>query len=189
MEFVNELPVWVLALLIFWLRVVDVSMGTLRTLAIVEERTLFSVVLGFWEVLIWLLAVAQVIGRINDSLVLAVAYAAGFAAGNAAGIWLEKRLAHGSVVLRIVSTRAGRRIAEALRKRGQTLTTFTGDGRDGPVTLVYATCTRRRLSALLVEALTIDPGLFYVVERANRWGHGRRAVPHPTGWRAAFKRK
>ena len=188
MASIATIPIWLLAILIFALRVCDVSFGTLRTIFVVEGMTKLAVVLGFFEVFIWIVAVSQVISRIDESLLLALAYAGGFATGNAVGITLEKRFAFGSIVLRIV-TRAGPKVAEALRATGQVLTTFDGAGRDGPVTLIYATLLRRKLPCVLRVAQDADPNLFFVVERTNHWGHAYRAIPRPTGWRAILKGK
>jgi len=188
MEFIQSLPIYMLALLIFCLRIVDVSIGTVRMLAIVEGRLNLSVVLGFCEVLVWIMAVSQVIARIHESPLLPFVYAAGFAAGNASGILLEKKLAIGAVVLRIISTK-GDEVAETLRETGQVVTTFPGQGRDGPTTLVYAFCPRRVAPQLIDVAQGVDPELFYVTERSNAWGGGRDLCVQNSGWRARFVRK
>lgn len=189
MSALAELSVWTLAIAIFLLRIVDVTMGTVRTLAIVSGRMRTAMALGFVEVLIWIVVVSQVIARVHETPILAVAYAAGFASGNAVGIFIEKRLAFGTAVLRIVSPNNGGAVAEALRELGQVVTTFEGHGRDGPVTLIYASCPRRRVRRLIATAHRIDPTMFYVVERADAWGYGRDVVPMPTGWRAVLKMK
>lgn len=180
MEFVSQIPVWLLALLIFFFRVIDVSLGTVRTIAVVHGRIWLSVVLGFLEIGVWVVAVSQVINRINESPVLVLAYASGFAAGNATGIALERLIALGSCVVRMISVDKGHAIAEALRDQGQRVTTFRGEGRDGPRTLLYATCHRRDLRTLLTTAREIDPHLFYAVERVSA---ASRIVPlHHHGW-------
>ena len=189
MDILTTLPIWQLALLIFLLRVVDVGMGTIRTLAIVEGIPKLPIILGFFEILIWVIAVSQVVTRIGESWILAIAYAGGFACGNAVGIFLEKRFAFGGAVLRIISSENGHDIARNLRSHGQILTTFDGEGRDSPVTMIYLSCQRRKLKSLILSARAIDPDLFYVVERANDWGRGRQVTSHPTGWRSISKKK
>ncbi|MEW6074643.1 MAG: DUF5698 domain-containing protein [Planctomycetota bacterium] len=183
MEFLSELPVWLLGGAIFLLRIGDVSLGTVRTLAIVEGRITSSMVLGFFEVLIWIVAVSQVVARLDESAVLPLFYAGGFAAGNGVGIVLERRLALGTAVLRIISQTTGERVATVLRDAGQAVTTFAGAGRNGSVTLLYVTCPRSRLAANLALATREDPSLFYVVERAHATGYGRRAVADRAGRR------
>ncbi|MDY0002797.1 MAG: DUF5698 domain-containing protein [Polyangia bacterium] len=191
MEFIAGLPVWLLALLIFCFRVVDVSLGTVRTLSVVQGRITLSVVLGFFEVLIWITAVSQVIAGIRESALLLIAYAGGFAAGNAVGILIESRIGLGSVVVRLISTKAGHDIADALRGNGWRLTTFLGEGRNGPVTLIYLTCPRRVLPSVIERARAIDPQVFWAVEslREQSQGAPAMATPHSTGWRAVLKRK
>ena len=188
MQFVENLPLWLLALGIFSLRIVDVSLGTVRTIAVVQGWVKLSVVLGFFEVLIWIAAISQVIAQINEHPILMVAFACGFATGNAAGILLERGIALGSCVMRIVSTNKGSAIADAFREMGQQVTTFVGEGRDGPRTLLYTLCGRRRLNKLLGEARQIDPDLFYVVERASE-SNRVHPLPHATVWRSLFKIK
>jgi len=189
MDLIATLPIWLAALLIFSLRVCDVTLGTMRTVSIVEGRIALSMALGFFEVTVWVVAISQVITRLDDSLWLIVGYACGFTTGNAVGILLERRLALGSVVLRIVSREAGARIAAAFRNQGQRTTVFTGADNGGTVTLLYALCPRREVAGLLTVARSIDSEVFFVIERANQWGDGNSLVLAPTGWRAVFKMK
>jgi uncharacterized protein YebE (UPF0316 family) len=193
MEWIASLPVWLLCLLIFWLRICDVTLGTVRTVSIVKGYLGIAVALGFFEVMIWILAVSQVIIRIHESIFLALAFAGGFAAGNAVGILVERRLAMGTSVVRILSTIHGDRIAAALREDEHDVTVFNGEGPDGPITLVYAVAPRRRTQQMLQLARSIDPELLYVSEPAHESFRGAgtrlRPVPHATGWRAVFKKK
>ena len=190
MDYLAHLEPWKLAALVFCIRVVDVSIGTLRTISVVQGRLKLSVLLGFFEVLIWITALSQVISRAADSPLLILGYAGGFASGNAMGIMLERGLALGSVVVRMISAKAGSEIAQALRDYGQRVTVFQGEGRDGPVVMVYATCRRRALSRLLEIARETDPGVFYSVEPVQQWrGAAPQPLPDPTAWRAVFKKK
>jgi uncharacterized protein YebE (UPF0316 family) len=188
MEAINTLPIWALALFVFGLRIVDVSLGTLRTLSVVQGHLMVSVLIGFFEILLWGIAVANVILRVQESPILLLAFAGGFAAGNAAGIALERSLGIGRVVLRMVVSRKPEEIAELMRSKGHVMTTFKGEGRDGPRTLMFTTCTRRTLSQLVKEVAALDPQMFYTVDRFSNPGHGV-PLPHPTGWRAIFKKK
>lgn len=188
MPFLDPLPVWAIAALVFSLRIVDVSIGTMRTIMVVSGRVTLAVVLGFFELLIWATAVSQVILMVPEHPVLLVPYAAGFAAGNAVGILLERRLAIGSCVVRMLTDSKGAEIARTLNAIGQHVTAFMGEGLAGPKTLVYATCARRQLPLLLEAARRVDPTLFYSVERFSETG-GVAPVMPPTGWRAVLKKK
>ncbi|MBN1961172.1 MAG: hypothetical protein JW841_09510 [Deltaproteobacteria bacterium] len=190
MDFITNLPIWALVIFIFVMRIIDVSLGTVRTLAIVNGRIKLAVFLGFIEVLIWISVVSQVIIRIHEHIVVALAFAGGFATGNAVGILFEKKLALGNAVVRIISAGSGEAIVKAIREAGQTATTFAGQGRDGPVTLIYIRCSRRKISEFITLARKLDPQSFCAVERADSWiSTGRSAVVNPTGWRAFWKKK
>lgn len=193
MEWIGAIPVSLLCLLIFVLRVCDVTLGTIRTVSIVKGHVTVSVVLGFVEVMIWIVAVSQVIVRLDESWLLPLSYAGGFAAGNAVGILVERRLALGTSVVRMLSADRGAEIAGALRGDGLSVATFAGEGPDGPVTLVYAVAPRRQTRRMLRTAQTIDPNLLYVSEPAHESNTGvqlrLRPVPHPTGWRSVLKKK
>lgn len=187
----SGMPVWAMALTIFLLRVADVSMGTMRTIAVVQGKLKVSVALGFFEVLVWVCGASQVMLCVREYPIVAVAYAAGFATGNGAGILLERTIAMGSVALTIISPSAGPAIAGQLRAEGQRLTTFSGEGRDGPVTMIYTTCPRRGLRRLLESARRLDPRLFYTVEPLREWrlDSGGSPLHQSTGWRGVFQRK
>jgi len=188
MEFIDTMPLWLVAVSVFALRILDVSLGTVRTVFVVQGHLFVAVLIGFFEVLIWVTAVSQVVARVHESPLLAIAFAAGFAAGNATGILLEQRLAVGTCILRMISREGGDLIAAALRATGHVVTTFRGEGSDGVRTLVYTSCPRREVPQLIQLAKGIEPSLFYVVDRFSQTGQVG-PLPHPTGWRAVFKKK
>ena len=74
------------SLLIVAARVIDVSLGTLRTVSIMHGRRALALALGFIEILVWVLVVSEVIGSIKDNLIYGFAYAGGFALGTWLGM-------------------------------------------------------------------------------------------------------
>jgi len=189
MEFLSDTPIWVTALLIFALRVVDVSLGTIRTIAVVHGRVRASVVLGFVEILIWVTAISSVIANLSRSPLLLVAYAGGFATGNATGILLERRLAWGNVIVRFLSTPAAQQIASYLRDKGHWAAVFQAAGPEDDHSLVFGTCPKSQLRAVIEEARRLDPEVVYSVEPVLESGAPSRPLPHATGWRSTFLRK
>jgi uncharacterized protein YebE (UPF0316 family) len=166
MDLSATLPTWGLVLLVFGLRIVDVSLGTVRLLATVQGWTWTSVAVGFVEVLIWLAAVSEVVTQASSNLLLALAYAGGFAAGTAAGIWIQRTFASGPVVLRLMSSNASDRIIDFIEGYGARVTTFQGEGPGGGRTMIYTMCSRKRLDHILDFAEEVDPEVTYVVEPA-----------------------
>ena len=186
-----DLPTLLLGALIFLARVADVSMGTMRTISIVQGRTRIAFLLGFIEVSMWLVIISTVIHSISEKPILGVFYALGFSTGNVAGIILEKRIAFGHIIVRIISTQSGREIAEKIRQSGHAVTTFQGEGLTGPVTMLYVVCLRKEQTEVVQMVRSIEPDAFYTVDMAGSVSKIYRPYcpQQPTGWRAIFKKK
>ncbi|HEX6307389.1 MAG TPA: DUF5698 domain-containing protein [Longimicrobiales bacterium] len=158
-------------LVIFGLRIVDVSMSTIRILLAVRGHKRIVPLIGFFEVLIWVLAVGNAI-RFLDSGWHLLGYAGGFATGNVVGLWIEEQLAIGYATIRVVSTHAGVEMADSLRNIGFGVTEFAGHGRDGRVEIIYTVCMRRDVNRVVAEVEHWDRQAFITVEepRDIRWG-------------------
>jgi uncharacterized protein YebE (UPF0316 family) len=179
-----------LGLVICLARIADVSMGTMRTISIVQGRTWMAFGLGFVEISVWLAVISTTIPLIKESPWLGLFYALGFALGNLAGIKLERRLAFGNIILRVITRGNGEAMAEELRDDGYVVTTFSGRGRSGPVTELYIVCRRRDFRSIIATVQSIDPQAFYVTEQAGNVNKLYRPTGQlPTGWRAWAKKK
>src|SRR5215475_9085690 len=99
--------------LIVLARITDVTLDTIRTVSVVQGRRVFAAVLGFFEAVVYILAVAKVLLNMNHP-VYALAYGLGFASGTFLGITIEQRLAFGHQLVTLV-TRKGGELASALR--------------------------------------------------------------------------
>jgi uncharacterized protein YebE (UPF0316 family) len=188
MQFLDTLPVWLLGLGIFGLRIVDVSIGTVRTISVVQGRARFAVVLGFFEVMVWIVAVAQVVTRIDTEPLLAPFYAGGYATGIAVGMLIERRLSSGRYVVRILSHTRAAEIAVAIGDRGRVLGTFPGTTPAGPASLVFVSALGRRVPEIVRVARAADPDLFYTVEMAMGWSENAHPSTH-VDWLTHVKRK
>jgi len=181
---------WLYAVFVFFARLVDVSLGTLRTIAIVHGRTLLAFMLGFFESAIWLVVVSTIVQTVTQQPLLGIVYAFGFASGNLVGIKIEKWIAIGHLIFRIISRKNSGSMAATLRDKGYRVTTFAGEGKDGPVQELYVVCRRKDLKNLMHTVLMIDPEAFYVTEQAGSVSNVCRPIMQPiTGWRAIFKKK
>lgn len=157
--------------LIFGLRIVDVSLGTVRILLSVRGHRLLVPIIGFFEVLLWIFAVGNAIREL-DSLFHVLGYAAGFSAGTIVGIWIEEKLAIGISTMRIITPHTGAELASRLRELGCGVTEFLGQGRFGAVQLVYTVVPRRTMPTVLTEIERIDPDAFVTVEEPREIRRG-----------------
>jgi uncharacterized protein YebE (UPF0316 family) len=160
------------AVLIVLARVADVSLGTLRTVAVIHGRKAMALTLGFVEVLIWVTVVSEVLPTVRDNWLNAVAYAFGFATGTYIGIVIEQYFAFGRQIVRVF-TRNGAVMAEALRGRGHVVTEFEGKGRDGPVAMLFVETERRDAHDVVRIARTLDINCFYTIGDIREASSGR----------------
>jgi uncharacterized protein YebE (UPF0316 family) len=150
-------------LAIVGLRLIDVSLGTLRIMLLTRGSRWRSGLIGFFESLTWVTA-ASIVLRDLDDPVRMVAFAFGFAAGTVLGASIERILAIGTAVVHAVSpgdTAAG---AEALRAAGYRVTVLGGEGRDGAVRMAFTVVPRRRSRDVLDIVSRADPTAFVTVE-------------------------
>jgi uncharacterized protein YebE (UPF0316 family) len=177
-------------LVIFFARICDVSIGTIRTIVTVQGRTVIAFILALFEITIWILVASAVINQVKDQPLLVLFYAFGYATGNVIGIVVEKKLAFGIIILKILTKTAGQEITDYLRGKGQPVTVFVGEGMKGPVSELYIACRRRDLKWILPEVRKLDEKLFYIVEQARDMSKIMKPVHTPLGgWRAVLKRK
>jgi uncharacterized protein YebE (UPF0316 family) len=181
-----DLDTLLLCLLIVVGRIADVTLGTIRTIMVVRGRRRWACLLGFFEVLIWIFVIGRVVQGLGENPLYAFSYALGFAAGNFVGITLDNRLALGKQVIQFFS-RSGGQLAAELRARGVRLTSFEGQGRDGPTSMLMVIVDRGSVPELLAQAGRIDPHCYWSVEDVRR--SGAAAGHMATGWRAFLKKK
>lgn len=151
------------ALLIFVLRLTDVSLGTIRIIMTTRGHRVWAAAIGFVEVSIWVVAISRVIGHI-DTVWSVVGYGAGFASGTLLGMWIENKLALGTMDIHIVSATKGPALAQRLREEGCGATQMQAEGRSGPVTLITVVAPRKRVPEVLRLINEVDPGAFITVE-------------------------
>lgn len=170
-----DLPLLLGAAFVFGLRVIDVTLGTVRLVLTVRGQRLAAGVMGFFEVTIFLVAISQVLAQIGNWVNI-VAYAGGFATGTIVGITLEERLALGTAVVRVVSSRKGREVGKALREAGYGVTELLGVGGRRRVRIANVVARRREVPRILRTVEDIDHEAFITVEGARAVYRGWRTV-------------
>ena len=153
----------VIPLLIFLGRITDVTIGTLRIIYVARGLRFLSALAGFFEVLIWLLAIRQIMANL-DHWPNYFTYAAGFAVGNYIGISIENRIAIGSILIRIITRKDATDLEEHLRDRGYALTSVDALGEAGPVKVLFLVVRRKTLETVVRIIKKFNPLAFYTVE-------------------------
>jgi len=174
----------ILPLLVFLARVVDVSIGTLRIIFVAKGLKHLAALLGFFESLIWLVAVTQVMQNLN-SWQTYVAFALGFSVGNYAGVVLEEKIALGNLLIRIITQREGDKLVDVLRKAGYGVTSVDARGETGPVKLIFSITKRKNLEKIISIIKRYNPKAFYTIEDMR---YVNKTYPLPMSKRTLFPR-
>lgn len=177
----------VLPLFIFVARVTDVTLQTLRIIFVSRGLKYIAPLVGFFEVLIWLLAIQQIIINLNNPLCL-LAYAAGFATGNFVGLTIEHQLALGTVVVRLITTRETTRLKEVLKSRRFGVTSIQASGAKGPVEILYIVVRRENVPELISLIMKYYPRAFYTIEDVARVSEGIFPEKRKVFWSRGFRR-
>jgi uncharacterized protein YebE (UPF0316 family) len=161
----------VLPLTVFLAEMCVVTIGTLRIIFVSRGRRLLAPVLGFLEVVMWLFAIGQTMQNLGNPACY-VAFAAGFTTGNFLGLQVEKRLALGTVVLRLITGKDPSELLEQFHRASYGVTVVEGQGATGPVKVVLTVVPRRELATLTAIIKTIDPKMFYSVDEIQSASEG-----------------
>jgi len=156
----------VVPLLIFLARICDVTIGTIRIIFVSRGRKYLSPVLGFFEALIWLMAISQIMKNLNN-FACYLAYALGFAAGNFIGIIIEEKLAIGIQIVRIIITKDELVLKDKLSAAGFGVTVVDAMGSTGEVKIIYTVVKRKDIKNVVQIIESYNEKAFYSIEDAR----------------------
>jgi uncharacterized protein YebE (UPF0316 family) len=156
-----------IALLIFCLRICDVSIGTVRVIYTIRGNRVASATLGFLESLIWIFAISRAIAYVNNPMSM-IAWAGGFAAGTVLGITLEKWIATGHILMRIISVARAEQLRDVLRGGSVGVTAVPAEGRGGALLVLFCVAPRKRGNELIKTVQTIDPDAFITIDPVSQ---------------------
>jgi uncharacterized protein YebE (UPF0316 family) len=153
----------IMPLLIFLARICDQSIGTLRIIFVSKGKKYIAPILGFFEVLIWIIAISKIMQNL-DNYVNYIAYAAGFATGNLMGMIIEEKLALGIQLIRIFTHQNGPDLVKNLNSKGYGATTVEAHGAIEKIHIIYTIVHRNEMEAVLSIINEFNPKAFYTIE-------------------------
>jgi uncharacterized protein YebE (UPF0316 family) len=163
----SHLFAWViLPVLIFLARICDVTIGTVRLIFVSRGLKYLAPLAGFFEVLIWILAIGQIMQNLSN-WVCYLAYAAGFATGNFVGMMVAEKLSLGIVLVRIITQRDAHLLVNRLRENDYGVTSLDGQGAAGPVQVIFTIVPRREVAAVVDLVKAFNPRAFYSIEEVG----------------------
>jgi len=160
----SEIYVWILLpFLIFIARVCDVSIGTIRIIFVSKGLKYLAPLIGFFEILIWLLAIGQIIQNLTN-VYYYIFYAAGFAIGNFVGILIDEKLSIGTVGVRIITKKDAKELIAALKKADYGLTVLDAEGSNGMVKIIFTVVNRQNIKDVINIVKRYNSKAFYSIE-------------------------
>jgi len=179
----------VIPVLIFIARIADVSMGTVRVIFVSRGLKYLAPVVGFFEILIWLLAIGQIMKNLSNP-VCYIAYAGGFSIGNYVGICIAERLSLGMVLIRVITKKDAVSLVEHLKSEKYGVTSVDGQGASGDVKVVFTIVPRREVKPVIELVKKLNPNAFYTIEEVGFVEKGIFPVRqswHESAWLRLFK--
>ncbi|HUM22260.1 DUF2179 domain-containing protein [Mesotoga prima] len=172
-EFLSgDLFKWVIMpLIIFFARIVDVSLGTTRIIMVSRGKKEIASLIGFFEVIVWLLVASKVIQSVDNVLYI-LAYAGGFAAGSYIGILIDERLAMGTVSIRLITSVEPTELINKLCQAGFGVTKIDAQGSRGKAYIIYSIINRKEVSEFERIAQECVPKAFMSVEDIRKVREG-----------------
>ncbi|NLH17914.1 MAG: DUF2179 domain-containing protein [Phycisphaerae bacterium] len=181
----------VLPVLIFLARITDVTIGTIRVILVTRGARKLAPLLGFFEVLIWLIVVSQVMRNLSNPACY-IGYAAGFATGNFFGMFLEEKLAIGMLIVRVITPQKADDLIGALNQKGFGATSIEATGANGHVNVIFSVVQRSELGKVVELIQRYYPKAFYSVEDVRFAREGifpDREEGRKTAWHSWLLRK
>jgi uncharacterized protein YebE (UPF0316 family) len=180
----------ILPFLIFLARVLDVSMGTVRVIFVSRGFKYLAPLIGFVEVLVWLLAIGQIMKNLSNPICY-IAYASGFAMGNFVGMLIAERLSLGVVLIRVITNKDAQPLVSAFQTADYRVTCVDGQGSFGPVKIVFTILPRRQTRQVVNIIKKMNPDAFYTIEDVDfvkKGGLPVNRAGHTPGWLRPFRK-
>jgi uncharacterized protein YebE (UPF0316 family) len=157
---------FILPVLIFLARIADVSIGTVRLIFVSKGFKYLAPLVGFFEVLIWLLAIGQIMKNLSNP-VCYLGYAGGFAMGNYVGMYIVEKLSLGLVLIRVITKKDAGPLVEFLRSENYGVTSIDGHGTSGEVRVVFTIVPHREVQSVVDLIKKFNPQAFYSIEEVR----------------------
>ncbi|MDD4526684.1 MAG: DUF5698 domain-containing protein [Candidatus Margulisbacteria bacterium] len=161
----------IIAFLIFCSRIIDVTIGTIRIIYISRGQKAITALLGFFEALLWLVVISQVIQNLTN-VVYYFAYAGGFAVGNFMGVLLVEKFAENIVLIRIIATKKVKELIAALKDCQVGITEVQGQGIDQEVSIIFTVINKVHEKRVIKIIQDINPKAFYTIEGVHTVNKG-----------------
>ena len=158
-------------LFIFFARILDVSLGTIRMILVIRGDKVPAAIIGFFEIMVYTVALGLVVGSLDDPVKLII-FCAGFSLGVLVGSVIEEKLALGYRGLQVIIDRDHCDLVTVLREAGYPVTCWEATGKSGPKTVSHMVVKRNMIKAVSNHIYEQDPNAFVVLMEPKHFRGG-----------------
>ena len=160
-----------LCLKIFFVRIIDVSLGTVRTIISVKGNNLIASLIGFVEITVWFLVVKEALNTDENSLWIVFSYASGFATGTYIGGILSNKFIQSNLGVQVITTNIN--LVDILRDNGYGVSVLDIKGKkDEKKYMLYISITNKNYDELEKIIKSLDEKAFIVVNEIKALENG-----------------
>lgn len=159
----------ILCIQIFLVRILDVSLGTVRTILTIKGKNLQASLVGFFEVLVWFLIVKEALNTDINSIWIAISYAGGFATGTFIGGFISDHFITGNLAVQVITSSQNDDIVKIIREHGYGVSVIEAKGHDkkNGKYMLFIEINKKRLNQLKNLINTLDEKAFIVVNETK----------------------
>ncbi|MDI9479698.1 MAG: DUF2179 domain-containing protein [Bacillota bacterium] len=158
-------------LFIFFARILDVSLGTIRMILVIRGDKVPAAIIGFFEIMVYTVALGLVVGSLDDPVKLII-FCTGFSLGVLVGSVIEEKLALGYRGLQVIIDRDHCDLVTVLREAGYPVTCWEATGKSGPKTVLHMVVKRNMIKAVSNHIYEQDPNAFVVLMEPKHFRGG-----------------
>ncbi|MEG1495012.1 MAG: DUF5698 domain-containing protein [Bacilli bacterium] len=158
-----------LCIKIFFARIIDVSLGTFRTMITVKGHAIYASIIGFFEVLVWFLIVKEALNSATTGIWIGISYAAGFAAGTYIGSIMSQKLIKGKLSVQVITSNHSEKLIEKIKAAGYGLSIMNIEdkNKEHDKYMLFIEIDNSRLISLQKLIRELDPKSFMVVNETK----------------------
>lgn len=157
-----------ICMIIFFARIVDVSLGTFVTVLTVKSKRTLATILGFIDVIIWFLVVREALTTDIKSIWIAISYALGYAIGTFIGTTLSNKLINGKMSMQVIIDKENENQINEIRDKGFAVSQVDCTGKDNAKKLMlFIELDKKHLDDLKSAINKIDENAFIVINETK----------------------
>ena len=162
------MELFLLCLKIFFGRIADVTLGTIRTVQTVKGRTLIAGIIAFFEVIIWFVIVREAINTNINNIFIPISYAGGYAIGTFLGASISDKIINKAMSVQVISNKLPKSKINILRENNYAVTEINCIGnKNTKKTMLFIEINKKRLNELKKIIYEIDKDAFIVINESK----------------------